>query len=89
MLIDIGLSEDQVLELVSGEVVRIPFEGEASGKVSLHVKSGIMVHGYKQLDIIQGGTLGIIVDVRGRPLPSLHGEDLYEKSYRHWYEALL
>ena len=88
MQIDVGLSEDQKVILKSGEVIRIPLEKDVRGAIALNVKPGVEIIGYRGLEKINAGLLGLIIDVRGRPLPDFATEDRYQKKYSHWLDAL-
>jgi hypothetical protein len=88
MKIDLGLSEDPVLDLKSGEVVRLPMEKDVKGNLSLKVKQDIAIPGYEEVNGISGGEIGLLVDLRGQPLPDIADTAKYRKYYRHWREAL-
>ncbi len=88
MLVDVGLSEDPVVDLKSGEIVRLPLDKDVKGAISLNVKQNVDIPGYEGLDGISGGELGLIVDLRGQLMPDIEDTKLYKKYYRHWKEAL-
>ncbi|MCA9391905.1 hypothetical protein KC614_01730 [candidate division WWE3 bacterium] len=86
--VDIGLSEDQVVELRSGEIVRLPLDTNVKGSIGMKVKPHITVTGYKGLEKINGGLVGLVLDVRGRPLPDISDTETYASNYRHWEQAV-
>lgn len=88
MVIDIGLSENQKVILKSGEIVRIPLEKDIKGAIALNVKPSVEIVGYRGLERINAGLLGLLIDVRGRPLPNFTTEDRYQKKYHQWVDTL-
>lgn len=86
--LDLGLSDNQELRLVSGEIVRMPLPADISGGVELDVLPNVEVVGYEGLDKIPGGQLGLVIDVRGRPLPNIEEVARYRQYYRHWQESV-
>lgn len=88
MKVDLGLSEDQILELKSGEIIRLPLEKDSQGVIQLKVKPDVQLIGYQGTEGINGGLVGLMIDVRGRPLPPYHDVEKYQKKFSHWIEAL-
>lgn len=99
--LDLGLSESQELPLRSGEMIRIPLGEESTGEIEFDVRQDVLVKGYQNSrDLttlnhskvdqtgLSGGELGLIIDVRGRPLPVIDDVALYQQYYPHWREAL-
>lgn len=86
--LDLGLDEKLELEVKSGEILRIPFSQGASGQVNLGLCSGVTVSGSEQNLKIEGGSLGFIVDARGRPLPKLPVSDEGRQKLKKWREEL-
>lgn len=86
--VDLGLSENLDLKLKAGEIVRIPLEADTQGTVEFDVPQDVTVEGYHEENRLKGGELGLIIDLRGRPLPSLEDVQLYREFYPHWREAL-
>lgn len=77
--LDLGLDEPLELELVSNEIVRIPFEEGGSGRLRLSLAPAVKLSGNAGVTLV-GGKQGIIVDARLKPV---------EPSFNpHWEEAL-
>lgn len=76
--LDLGLEEQQEIELISGEILRVPFNEKTSGKMELEVLPSVKLAGDAEARLV-GGSLGIIVDARSRPLPRSYNQ--------HWEEV--
>jgi hypothetical protein len=88
IMLDLGLTEDQQLIMKSGELVRIPYGNNITGAVGLDLRSEVDIKGYRNMVNLAGGSLGLIVDARGRPLPLIEEITMYKSLYPHWKEAL-
>lgn len=78
LALDLGLDQNQLLDLKADELVRVPLENGQSGKLSLELSAEVSITGSLEGHLI-GGELGIIVDTRTRPVG---------KFSQHWLEAL-
>jgi hypothetical protein len=72
---DLGFHSPQELHVVSGQILRLPFERGQTGKLEMALQDGVHISGLEESHIpphleIEGGSLGIIIDARGRPLQS-------------------
>ncbi|NTV30838.1 hypothetical protein HGA91_02570 [candidate division WWE3 bacterium] len=86
--IDSGLSQDSKILLKSGELVRFPLEKDVKGSIELTVKPNVDIWGSETLTDLKGGSLGLVLDVRGRPLPKVDEVERIRKVYPHWRHAL-
>ncbi|MBM4401706.1 MAG: hypothetical protein FJ044_00480 [Candidatus Cloacimonetes bacterium] len=86
--LDLGLDEKLEVEVKSGEILRMPFSEESFGVVKLGLRSGVEVAGGKQKLKVEGGTLGLVIDARGRPLPKIPLNEEGRQKLKHWREGL-
>ncbi len=88
MRVDMGLSEDQVVDLKCGQIVRIPLSKQVSGGLTIKAKPNVTINYQGEIDKLTGGNVGLIIDTRNRPLPDLSQTKVYNKHMHHWIEAL-
>jgi len=88
VFLDIGLSEELEVILESGDLVRVPLATDQCCTMRVELASGVEVKGFNPQAEISGGELGLIFDMRGRPLrkPELNEEG--RRKVRQWQEAL-
>jgi len=86
--LDFGLSEPMVLTVFSGEFVVVPVSAEQSGELQFSVDSDVSIKGYSSDLDIRGGKLGVLLDMRGRPIQRYFTHPSYVSQYKKW-EALL
>lgn len=65
--LDLGLDTPQEIELVSGEIMRVPFSAETSGNMELELAPSAKISGDPQTKLV-GGKLGVVIDARKRPI---------------------
>jgi len=88
MRVDLGLSEDQVVDLKCGQIIRIPLSKQVSGGLTIKAKPNVVINYQGEIDKLAGGNIGLIIDTRNRPLPDLSQTKIYNKHMHHWIEAL-
>ncbi len=86
--LDLGLDEKLEVEVKAGEILRVPFSEKSLGQVKLGLRSGVEIVGNKQSLKIEGGSLGFIIDARGRPLPRLPVNEEGRAKLKKWRESL-
>lgn len=87
---DLGFHSPQELHVVAGQLIRLPFERGQTGKVEMQLHEGVRIAG---LDgslatpniEIEGGSLGIVIDARGRPL---HSRVPNKETRKRWLEGV-
>lgn len=88
IVLDFGLSEPMVLTAFSGELVVVPLSGEQSGGIQFSFESDVTIKGYSPDLEIRGGRLGIILDVRGRPIARYFSQPSFASQYKKWEAAI-
>jgi len=88
IVFDFGLSEPMVLSARTGEVVVVPVSGDQTGDMVFTVNREVEVKGYSPNSDIRGGRLGVLVDMRGRPIKSYFQDKSYARQYRKWVSNL-
>lgn len=87
---DLGFHSPQELHVVAGQLIRLPFDRGQAGKVDMRLHEGVRIAG---LDgslatpniEIEGGSLGIVIDARGRPL---HSRSTTKEVRKRWLEGV-
>lgn len=88
IMVDSGLSVNQEVIIRSGELIRLPTVSDGSSSLELDLKPSVFIRGFNGNNKLRGGALGLVLDARGRPLPSFTDNPEYRKHFDHWMEAL-
>lgn len=69
---DLGYAENQKLQVQSGQIIRLPYDSNSVGSLSIDLNDQVEIAGLSGAQLakkpeIVGGSLGIIIDARQRP----------------------
>ncbi|NMB60043.1 MAG: hypothetical protein GYA12_12805, partial [Chloroflexi bacterium] len=79
---------EKLYEICQGDIVRLPLMINKPAKLTIkQLKHMEAFPGSKNLRVV-GGELGVVIDLRGRPLSIPSDPETRRKTYLHWQNTL-